>query len=81
MGSGCLSVSWASSRGAAFLRYGGRDSLIVVFWKWWDHRRAAFNLADAAEDDFGTAVIHFDGSSDFNRASGEAADIADIFRS
>ena len=53
---------------------------IVVLGHGWDHRRAARDLADAAENDLGAAVVEFDGTADFDDASGEAADVADILQ-
>lgn len=53
---------------------------IVVFRQGRDHGCAAGDLADAVEDHFGAAVVELDGSMNFDGASGEAADITDIFQ-
>lgn len=45
-----------------------------------DHGGSTFDLADTAQDDFGTAIIDLEGSADFDGSSREAADITDIFQ-
>ena len=37
-------------------------------------------LADAAQNDFGAAIVGFDGSADFDGASRELADVADVLQ-
>jgi hypothetical protein len=53
---------------------------IVVLGKRRDHGGAAFDLADAAQDDLRPAIVGFNGSADFDGASGEAANVAHIFQ-
>lgn len=53
---------------------------VIILGEGWDHGGAAVDLADAAQDDFGAALVSFYGSTDFDGASGETADIADIFQ-
>ena len=53
---------------------------VVVLRKRRDHGGAAFDLADAVQDDFGAALVGFYGSADFDGAPGETADVADIFQ-
>ena len=52
---------------------------IVVFGERRDHGGAAFDLADAVQDDFGAAIVHFQGAADLDAASREQADVADVF--
>src|SRR5579863_2404593 len=44
-----------------------------------DQGSAAGNLVGTAENDLGAAEVEFDRAADFDGASGEAADVADIF--
>ena len=53
---------------------------VVVLGEGRDHGCTPFDLADAAQDDFGAALVGFYGSADFDGASRETADITDIFQ-
>ena len=53
---------------------------IVFFGQWRDQHGPSRDLADALEDDFGAAVVEFDGAADFDGAAGESADVANIFQ-
>ena len=53
---------------------------IVFFGQRRDEGGSSGDLADALEDNFGAAVVEFDGVADFDGASGEAADVADVFQ-
>src|SRR5271166_54339 len=44
------------------------------------HGCASLNLADAVEDDLRTAVVGLDGTSDFNGATRQSADVAYVFK-
>jgi hypothetical protein len=53
---------------------------VVILRQWRDHGGAAFDLADAAQDDFRAAVVDFHGSADFDASPFEAPDVAYIFQ-
>jgi len=53
---------------------------VVVLGKRRDHSGAIGELADAAQDDFGAAVVEFYFSVNLDQLSGQAADVADIFQ-
>jgi len=53
---------------------------IIVLGQGRDQGGAAGDLADAAEDDFGAAVIKFDRAVNFDGAAGESAHVPDIFQ-
>ena len=53
---------------------------VIVLRQRRDHGGAAFDLADAVQDDFGATFVGFHGSPDCDGAPGETADIADIFQ-
>lgn len=53
---------------------------VVIFGQRRDHGRAAFDLADAVENDLGAAVVHFHGAADLDGTSREAADVAHILQ-
>lgn len=53
---------------------------VVVFGQRGDHGGAVGELADAAQDDFGTAVVELYFSVNLDQLSGEAADVAHIFQ-
>jgi hypothetical protein len=53
---------------------------VVVFGQGRDHSGSVGELSDAAEDDFGAAVVELDWAVDFDDASFEAADVAYIFK-
>ncbi|PYQ43176.1 MAG: hypothetical protein DMG99_07105 [Acidobacteria bacterium] len=53
---------------------------IVVFGKRRDHGGAAFDLADAVQDDLRAAIVHFYRAADLDVASGEQANITHILK-
>ena len=53
---------------------------IVFFRKRRDQQTTAGDLAQAVQNDFGTAIVKFDRAFDFDHVSGEAAHVADIFQ-
>ena len=53
---------------------------VVILGQRRNHGGAASDLADAVEDDFGASIVGFHGSQDFDGASGEAANVANIFQ-
>jgi hypothetical protein len=53
---------------------------VVVLGQGRDHGGTVGELADAAQDNFGAAVVEFYFSVNLNELSGEAADVADIFQ-
>lgn len=53
---------------------------IVVFGQRWDHRRAAFDLSDSSENDFGPAVVGLDAASDLDGAADQTAYVPNIFQ-
>ncbi|HVI77908.1 MAG TPA: hypothetical protein VM715_07060, partial [Candidatus Acidoferrum sp.] len=53
---------------------------VVGFGQWGDHPRATFDLADAAENDLGPAVVKLQRSADFNLSASEALDITNILQ-
>jgi len=53
---------------------------VVVFGQGRDHSGSVGELSDAAEDDFGAAVVELYSSVNLDQLSGEAADVADIFQ-
>ena len=53
---------------------------VIVFRQRRNHSGSTLNLADAAQDDFGAALVGFYGSADFDGASRETADITDVFQ-
>src|SRR5208282_6909683 len=53
---------------------------VVVLGQGGNHGCAPGDLADVVEDDFRAAVIKLDRAFNFDHASGQAADIADIFQ-
>ena len=53
---------------------------VVVLRQRGDHGGTALYLADAVQDDFGTALVRFYGSTDFDGAPGKTADVPDILQ-
>jgi hypothetical protein len=53
---------------------------VKVFGERRNHGGAAFDLADAAEDNFGATVVHFDQTMNLDRASGEEPDVSYVFQ-
>ena len=53
---------------------------VVFFGQRWNQGGSSSDLADAFEDDFGAAVVEFDGSADFDGAAGETADVSYILQ-
>src|SRR5579864_4986613 len=54
---------------------------VVILGERRDHRGAAGDLTDAIQDDLRAAIIEFDGSVNFDGATLQAPDVADIFQS
>ena len=46
-----------------------------------NHGGSAFDIADAAENDFGAAVVDFEGATDFDGTSGQRRTSPTSFRS
>ena len=72
----CRLLRWAQASGTEVATI----FHVVVLRQRRNHGGAAFDLADAVQDDFGAAVVGFEGSVDFDGAAGEAADVADVFQ-
>jgi hypothetical protein len=53
---------------------------VIILGQGRDHCRSALDLADPPQDDLRPPVVTFEGSTDFNCASSEAADIAYNFQ-